>query len=545
MNAEGLFACCCCCVRSSQLAAHSHLHRTQQMHRDLGQMNVRKMIRQLDEEVTMSEASLLERAARRCRSVLTGFVCSCVSVPSQSTAAALQASLADAKAHEWDSDPEDDEKTRLRKRRQRKDRLKSKLDAADQALVVAGKNKRLWVDKYTPKGYADLLSPEHINREVLEWLKAWDTCVFGAKKTHADAANAPRTLDNHMLSSGMLAPAARKSKKPVQVISADGETDIRPEHKVILLCGPPGLGKTTLAHILARQAGYNPYEINASDDRNPAALEVKIRAATEMQTVSFGASHDARPNCVILDEIDGVAGETAGQQGAIAMLLRIIQAEPKPAKGAKQRKGAADEDQQQGEEDDSDDDADEDNAGAAAADEIAPRKSKRGEAASAAAAKKAARPGPLKRPIICICNDQFAAALRPLRSVARIFEFVAAPKSKFVDRLKYVARSEAMEVDARTLGALADIVDCDIRSALNTLQFVHTKGEKLTAASLNSLAVGRKDVEKSRFQIWDAVFCDRETKKDNLLHFKNARETETANNKMVSSVVNAKEQKNR
>jgi chromosome transmission fidelity protein 18 len=100
------------------------------------------------------------------------------------------------------------------------------------------------VDKYTPKGYADLLSPEHINREVLEWLKAWDTCVFGAKKTPAaDAANAPRTLDNHMLSSAMLAPAARKSKKPIQVISADGETDIRPEHKVILLCGPPGLGQ--------------------------------------------------------------------------------------------------------------------------------------------------------------------------------------------------------------------------------------------------------------------------------------------------------------
>lgn len=37
--------------------------------------------------------------------------------------------------------------------------------------------------------------------------------------------------------------------------------------KVILLYGPPGCGKSTLARVLAAHAGYKSIEINASDER--------------------------------------------------------------------------------------------------------------------------------------------------------------------------------------------------------------------------------------------------------------------------------------
>lgn len=33
--------------------------------------------------------------------------------------------------------------------------------------------------------------------------------------------------------------------------------------QVALLSGPPGLGKTTLAHVIAQHAGYNVVEMNA------------------------------------------------------------------------------------------------------------------------------------------------------------------------------------------------------------------------------------------------------------------------------------------
>ncbi|NWU18833.1 CTF18 protein, partial [Dyaphorophyia castanea] len=205
----------------------------------------------------------------------------------------------------------------------------------------------LWVDKFTPRRYMELLSDDYTNRCLLKWLKLWDTVVFGKDKAVKKPKPGPAAPPP--LSHPKEHPSKWKTKVQLteEVLEAELDQHKRPKYKVALLCGPPGLGKTTLAHVIARHAGYNAVEMNASDDRSPEVFRTRIEAATQMRSVL--GSHE-RPNCLIIDEIDGAPA------ASINVLLGIIQ-----------RKEAAGE---------------------------------------AGAGRRRREGGILLRPIICICNDQ-------------------------------------------------------------------------------------------------------------------------------------------
>lgn len=117
---------------------------------------------------------------------------------------------------------------------------------------------QLWVDKYRPKKYVELLSDENVNRMLLYWLKLWDKIVFGRAPTVK--LKKPQTSKFK----------GKFQKKDENILELDSKGF--PTQRIALLSGPPGLGKTTLAHVAARHAGYNIVEINASDDRGPEAF---------------------------------------------------------------------------------------------------------------------------------------------------------------------------------------------------------------------------------------------------------------------------------
>lgn len=84
----------------------------------------------------------------------------------------------------------------------------------------------------------------------------------------------------------------------------------------LLLLGPPGVGKTSLVHLLAHRLDYDLIEMNASDTRNKEELQ---RLITPMLT---NASIFGKRMLLFLDEIDGISGreDTGGIESIVNMM---------------------------------------------------------------------------------------------------------------------------------------------------------------------------------------------------------------------------------
>ncbi|KAG1151070.1 hypothetical protein G6F37_005893 [Rhizopus arrhizus] len=334
----------------------------------------------------------------------------------------------------------------------------SKRQRKKKKVVEKDSSGELWVDRYRPKTYSDLTGDQSLFREVLKWVKQWDYCVF--RKLPPQETQRDKAMRQYE-------DARQQNTRRFRRFDPQETNDplLRPEKKILLLSGPPGFGKTTVAHVMARMAGYNIVEINASDDRTGDVVKTKIKSALEMQAIIRDANSsetgermmtmNQKPNLVIIDEIDGVSSKSGNSDSFISQLVQLATVEI----GGEQSK-----------------------------------KSKQ-------------KQKPLLRPIICICNDVYAPALRPLRSVAQVMHFKEVPMITVAKRLGEICENEGLETDLGTLRMLAETADGDLRSCINTLQYIRSTSRVFTKNMLNDGGIGKKDSNQYLFSIWENIFC--------------------------------------
>jgi len=120
----------------------------------------------------------------------------------------------------------------------------------------------MWSEKYRPKHILDLIGNEEARKLFVEWFAKW-----------------------------------KKGVKP------------------LLLVGPPGIGKTTMANLSAKHFGYDLISLNASDVRNKKNIQEILQPVLGNQSV-LGLP------MIFIDEVDGIHGRS--DYGGVEALINIL-----------------------------------------------------------------------------------------------------------------------------------------------------------------------------------------------------------------------------
>jgi len=281
--------------------------------------------------------------------------------------------------------------------------------AAAAPTFRAAKNQELWVDKYKPKKSSDLVGNNQMVTNLKQWLSTWDSVHLHHSSQGEEIKKRGKALENK---------------------------------KAVLLSGSPGIGKTSAAIIIARECGYEPIEVNASDTRSKSDSKVgkgvggklsnMIREMSTNSAISFTSSKGAgvpkKRHCLIMDEVDGMAG---GDRGGVADLILTIKSS--------------------------------------------------------------------KVPIICICNDKYSQKLKSLRNHTVELDFNKPTAAMISKRLRMICQAEGLHMNEQTMNAVIQNANGgDIRLILGTLQMIRRRTDRLNYEDASG-AANTKDVEMSPF----------------------------------------------
>lgn len=150
---------------------------------------------------------------------------------------------------------------------------------------------RLLVDKYAPDSLSQVCGNKTPVEKLQKWLRGWRrNAKFNFKKAGEDGTGVFRAA---------------------------------------MLHGPPGVGKTTAAHLIAKLEGYDVVETNASDTRSKKMMEAALKGILDTTSImgyfaGEGKEVDQKKQnlVLIMDEVDGMSAGDRGGVGALAAVAK-------------------------------------------------------------------------------------------------------------------------------------------------------------------------------------------------------------------------------
>lgn len=211
-------------------------------------------------------------------------------------------------------------------------------------------------------------------------------------------------------------------------------------YRAAMLYGPPGIGKTTVAHLVAKELGYDILEQNASDVRSKSLLNENVKNSLDSMSIvgMLKETSDKTKNdkvgkrfVIIMDEVDGMSGGDRGGVGQLAQYCRKT-----------------------------------------------------------------------STPMILICNERSLPKMRPFDRICLDIQFRRPDANSIKSRLMTIAIREKFKLDASIIDKLVQATRGDIRQIINLLSTISTTTKSIGHENIKNISdAWEKNVALKPFDI--------------------------------------------